>query len=914
MKIDRSGNTLVMILVVSALILGGVVISMQYVGLTNQSSIKALKNSGASMNDVTALNILSGKLYLTKLGTELGPEPYPIESELTDPKFKPYLQVVSPGTATSSKVPILRVEGRKNPSGDCENLPGPIDINKLNPDLTDCKVTKFESDDSGLGSLEKGLDIEGWNDDPSKRIQTEFQKGFVGYPNVSQLTGNQFDNFLKDGINSSTPADLQTALISAKAVTFYKLTYQVSEPKILSSLEVSVGNTRAIIPIPAPPEPICKLTTDIDPRFIDCQQVPVTTSTVEVVGSHIVTTNNFVTTNQATSNPRTSLVICRCSNTDALYQPLEPKVDNCNGYPYNRGCITYHSTTTPLYRVNLGPRPGFDYRGRIYATAFSGEKLGQDEINGAEPIGFSQLLKDMGVSPTIPGTRSVTTNNPTETIVYDYATVDRISYKTVCNTRQTPECNGNCIEISGGRGVTTKLFADSILGLAQLSGDSFNNYKTLSIGRQSIKNILAFEPNFPNGNTTRKAVVEGLLLPPHNLYAIQGPRLAKDAQGNLDDEHGLWTIQGKVAGLKRASETTICGNDFTVYPPPPPHCVARVANGQILKGEATLVTLNCNFSDSGRVTGAKIRGGNSFSVDSFAPSARGSANYKMTSAWYQRTTDYQTETINITVKGLGGSINVSTVLGKVCPHNDPNYVSYIQGWGLPSAPLRRAAGYIGPWFVTQAANVWNPENSDLRWRSGRQYTADSVNHFNMVSWTAYNGGLGYWVAYGPKRSPSCSITQVGVRWSGCFTSDTRIRMADGREKLVSKISENDLIWNPLYQAPVKVTKVVKGPEKKALYQLRVAKNRLVVTEDHPFLTQRGWVRTDELSTKDLIMGEGLGKQILSVKKLSYKKPVDVFNFELDTDIAEGHMVIANGIPTGDLTTQVGIKQNRKNLP
>ena len=163
-------------------------------------------------------------------------------------------------------------------------------------------------------------------------------------------------------------------------------------------------------------------------------------------------------------------------------------------------------------------------------------------------------------------------------------------------------------------------------------------------------------------------------------------------------------------------------------------------------------------------------------------------------------------------------------------------------------------------------------------------------------------------------SRSCTVTQYWMRRQGCFTSDTRIRMADGREKLVSEVSENDLIWNPLYQSPVKVIKVVKGPEKKALYQLRVAKNRLVVTEDHPFLTQRGWVRADELDTKDLIMGEGLGKQILSVKKLSYKKPVDVFNFELDTDIAEGHMVIANGIPTGDLTTQVAIKQNRKNLP
>ena len=741
MKMNRSGNTLVTVLVVSTLILGGVVISMQYVGLTNTSSTTALRNSSVGADDLIALNILSGKLRMTKDGSEWGVEPYPIGSELALSTFKPYIKNFS--TATTSLVPNLRAEGEKTASGECRTLAAPSDrVNSVFLD-TDCKRTHFDLDDSRLGSLETGADILGWNTLLASRNQTERQKGFVGYPKHSQLSGEDFKKIL-----NGTTATFATGEIKAKAVTFYKLGYDPSEPRILSSLEVALGDTGAIIPFPAPPDPTCKITTEIVPS----------------------------------------------------------------------------------------------------------------------------------------------------------------------ETRQTPECNGDCIELSSGRGVRTQLFADSIVGSFKLSADSFRTFSPSSAvvpdsNRQSIQTIRKFSPTFPTEVPIRMAWYQMLLKPPADLYLVQGARIWPN-----DDEHGTWTVAGQVAGLQRDPKTATCERDFQVYPPPPPHCVASVANGNILKGESTVVTLNCNNPQSGNVIRAGIMNGNRFPVDSFAPSQRGAANYKVARASYTRTTDYQIETINIAVTGLGGSINVSTLLGAVCPHNDPNYVSYIQGWGLPSAPLRRAAGYIGPWFVTQAANVWNPGNSDLRWRSGRQYTADSVNHFNMASWVTYNGGLGYWVAYGPKRSPSCSITQVGVRWSGCFTSDTRIRMADGREKLVSKISENDLIWNPLYQSPVRVIKVVKGPEKKALYQLRVAKNRLVVTEDHPFLTQRGWVRADELDTKDLIMGEGLGKQILSVKKLSYKKPVDVFNFELDTDIAEGHMVMANGIPTGDLTTQLAIKQNRKNIP
>ncbi|MCX6101747.1 MAG: Hint domain-containing protein [Proteobacteria bacterium] len=789
MKMNRSGNTLVTVLVVSTLILGGVVISMQYVGLTNTSSINALKNSLAGADDLTALNILSGKLTMGD-ASEWGVEPYPIGEELASPTFKPYIKNFFTGTV--SLVPNLRAEGVITPpSASCNPRGVPLDKLPTEPldSAKECNLTHFDLDASRLGSLERGGDIGGWSEALSTRSQTELQKGFVGYPKPSQLSEVK----LKEFLSGKTPLFPEDG-IKAKAVTFYKLGFDPSEPRILSSLEVSVGDTRAIIPFPAPPDPTCKITIE--------------------------------------------------------------------GRGASNSVINFPSV-------------------------------------GASPL-------------------------PSEDLV------------------------------------TVKLYVDSIVGAFQLTLDSFRTFfpSVASLDRQSIQTIRKFSPTFPTEVPTRMPLYQKKdLKPPTDLYSLQGPRIW---QGN-DDGHGTWTVQGWVENLKRDPKTAPCQIDVQVYPPPKPHCTVSVAKRDLLKGESTDVTLDCSYPDSGRVDSARFTtgDGNSFPVDSFAPNRLGTSGYKKATARYTRTTDYLHEPIHIAVTGPGGTTVLYDYLDEVCNHNDPNFVSYIQREWLPTAPLRRNYGYIDGWRVCEAGSVANDKNDNIgNWDSRRQ-TTDTANYFNMESfqiqysqaypnqnasytvnyldgkgvWQSYQvpyvidnswinkvenniwikpGGIEYWVEVGPKRSRSCTVTQYWLRRQGCFTSDTRIRMADGREKLVSKISENDLIWNPLYQSPVKVIKVVKGPEKKALYQLRVAKNRLVVTEDHPFLTQRGWVRADELDTKDLIMGEGLGKQILSVKKLSYKKPV--FNFELDTDIAEGHMVIANGIPTGDLTTQVAIKQNRKNLP
>jgi hypothetical protein len=165
----------------------------------------------------------------------------------------------------------------------------------------------------------------------------------------------------------------------------------------------------------------------------------------------------------------------------------------------------------------------------------------------------------------------------------------------------------------------------------------------------------------------------------------------------------------------------------------------------------------------------------------------------------------------------------------------------------------------------------------------------------------------FWVAL-DARDPSCAIRKVAARTGGCFAKDTQLMMANGSYKRVTDISEDELLWNPHYQAPVRIKKIVKGPEKKSLYEVKTSEGKVEVTEDHPFLTGRGWVQAMALKKGDTLLGNGSPKFVSQVKKLKYQGPQDVWNFELDTEDPMAHVVMANGIPTGDLVTQLELKK------
>ena len=183
------------------------------------------------------------------------------------------------------------------------------------------------------------------------------------------------------------------------------------------------------------------------------------------------------------------------------------------------------------------------------------------------------------------------------------------------------------------------------------------------------------------------------------------------------------------------------------------------------------------------------------------------------------------------------------------------------------------------------------------------------------------GGIFFWVEVGRedgrdggKYDPNCRMKVVKTREGGCFSGRTSLLMADGSQRKISDIMEGDLVLNPHYQTGVRVRKVVKGPEKKSLYEVQIGKNKVEVTEDHPFLTQRGWVQAMDLKAGDKLFGEGNGKVVAQSRKLPYKGPEDVWNFELDTEDPLARVVVANGVPTGELSTQLELKKVKKLFP
>ncbi|NBV51157.1 hypothetical protein EBR78_08075, partial [bacterium] len=227
--------------------------------------------------------------------------------------------------------------------------------------------------------------------------------------------------------------------------------------------------------------------------------------------------------------------------------------------------------------------------------------------------------------------------------------------------------------------------------------------------------------------------------------------------------------------------------------------------------------------------------------------------------------------------------------------------------------------------VTTKAVPGKYEESVKELSTGRTFGVEKIckdNHLCVVertpraSWNVSDTLL--WVEVGPADDESCQVTMidtaVSVRDKGCFAPATKVQMANGSQKEVQHIRENDYVFNPHYGTGVRVRKVVKGPEKKPLYAVILGSKQIEVTEDHPFFTQRGWVQTLDLKPGDQLFGKGQGQAITKVTRLPYKQPVDVWNFELDTEDPLAHVVVANGIPTGDLVTQLEIKKNKKPLP
>jgi hypothetical protein len=139
---------------------------------------------------------------------------------------------------------------------------------------------------------------------------------------------------------------------------------------------------------------------------------------------------------------------------------------------------------------------------------------------------------------------------------------------------------------------------------------------------------------------------------------------------------------------------------------------------------------------------------------------------------------------------------------------------------------------------------------------------------------------------------------------GCFDESTRIRMADGSDRLITQLKMGEFVFNPVTKMPAKITKLTIGPELKHLLNVRVGERVVKVTDSHPFMTRRGWVQAKDLKKgEEVLSGQKHFLPVKSVELGEFGRTVVNLALEGPADRPELHYVLADGVVTGDLVIQ-----------
>jgi hypothetical protein len=181
-----------------------------------------------------------------------------------------------------------------------------------------------------------------------------------------------------------------------------------------------------------------------------------------------------------------------------------------------------------------------------------------------------------------------------------------------------------------------------------------------------------------------------------------------------------------------------------------------------------------------------------------------------------------------------------------------------------------------------------------------------------VAETHTSNSCAYFRYHNPEDPKTCRIehiTKDKADWvcrnnDGCFDELTKIRMADGTDRLITALRMGDSVFNPVTGKPAKIAKLTIGPEKNPLIHVTIAGARVRVTENHPFMTKRGWVMAKALKPKDVVLSANRKwESVTTVEQGAAGRLVANLALEGAADRADDHYVLADGVVTGDLVIQ-----------
>ncbi len=152
-------------------------------------------------------------------------------------------------------------------------------------------------------------------------------------------------------------------------------------------------------------------------------------------------------------------------------------------------------------------------------------------------------------------------------------------------------------------------------------------------------------------------------------------------------------------------------------------------------------------------------------------------------------------------------------------------------------------------------------------------------------------------------------TCAALRLEGCFVPETKILMANGEEKEIQDIHAGEEVLNPVSGKIAKVKNVLESSESEAIVEIAVGDKSVRVTQKHPVKTNDGVILARDVKTGDLLTLNGTKAEVTKVKYLPIKSSQKVLNIRLEgDDQLDNHMVLSDGIVTGDLTAQEIINQ------
>ncbi len=164
----------------------------------------------------------------------------------------------------------------------------------------------------------------------------------------------------------------------------------------------------------------------------------------------------------------------------------------------------------------------------------------------------------------------------------------------------------------------------------------------------------------------------------------------------------------------------------------------------------------------------------------------------------------------------------------------------------------------------------------------------------------------------PQGSPQGSASsQQGSPQAlpSCFVPDTKILMGDGLEKAIKDIQVGDQVINPVSGKIAKVVNVLESFESEPIVVITVGNKTVKVTETHPVKTDEGTIPARDVKRGHLANLNGTKAEVSKVQYLPVKAKQKVFNIRLEgDDQLENHMLLSNGIVTGDLTAMEIINQ------